>query len=44
MSADMKIGEAAKLAGLTPKTIRYYEEIELLQTPDLNSGGYRLYE
>jgi DNA-binding transcriptional MerR regulator len=30
MSAAMRIGEVAKLAGTTPRTIRYYEEIGLL--------------
>jgi len=30
MSAEMRIGEVAKLAGTTPRTIRYYEELGLL--------------
>jgi len=30
MSAELRIGEVAKLAGTTPRTIRYYEEIGLL--------------
>jgi MerR family transcriptional regulator, repressor of the yfmOP operon len=30
MSDGMRIGEVAKLAGTTPRTIRYYEEIGLL--------------
>jgi DNA-binding transcriptional MerR regulator len=30
MSGDLRIGEVAKLAGTTPRTIRYYEEIGLL--------------
>jgi len=30
MSSGMRIGEVAKLAGTTPRTIRYYEEIGLL--------------
>jgi DNA-binding transcriptional MerR regulator len=30
MSEGMRIGEVAKLAGTTPRTIRYYEEIGLL--------------
>jgi DNA-binding transcriptional MerR regulator len=30
MTAEMRIGEVAKLAGTTPRTIRYYEEIGLL--------------
>ena len=38
----MNIGEAAKQASLPPKTIRYYEEIELV-TPDRLANGYRDY-
>jgi MerR family transcriptional regulator, repressor of the yfmOP operon len=30
MSGELRIGEVAKLAGTTPRTIRYYEEIGLL--------------
>jgi len=30
MSAEMRIGEVARLAGTTPRTIRYYEELGLL--------------
>jgi MerR family transcriptional regulator, repressor of the yfmOP operon len=29
-AAELRIGEVAKLAGTTPRTIRYYEEIGLL--------------
>jgi DNA-binding transcriptional MerR regulator len=43
-STNLRIGDVAKLAGTTPRTIRYYEEIgllpEALQRP---SGGHRLY-
>jgi DNA-binding transcriptional MerR regulator len=43
-SASLRIGDVAKLAGTTPRTIRYYEEIGLLpQTPERPSGGHRLY-
>jgi DNA-binding transcriptional MerR regulator len=42
--ASLRIGDAAKLAGTTPRTIRYYEEIGLLpQAPARPSGGHRLY-
>jgi MerR family transcriptional regulator, repressor of the yfmOP operon len=41
---SLRIGEVAKLAGTTPRTIRYYEEIGLLaQAPERRSGGHRLY-
>jgi MerR family transcriptional regulator, repressor of the yfmOP operon len=41
---SLRIGDVAKLAGTTPRTIRYYEEIGLLpQTPARMSGQHRLY-
>lgn len=39
------IGEFSVMSGLTKKTLRYYDEINLLQPADINSkNGYRLYE
>ena len=43
MKADLKIGEMAKLTGLTTKTIRYYELLNLLPEPRRTESGYRLY-
>ena len=43
VSAGMKIGEVAKATGLTRKTIRYYEELELLPEPARTESGYRVY-
>ena len=43
MPGNMKIGEVAKATGLTTKTIRYYEEVELLPEPERTSSGYRVY-
>ncbi|HEY2631978.1 MAG TPA: MerR family transcriptional regulator [Solirubrobacteraceae bacterium] len=41
---SLRIGDVAKLAGTTPRTIRYYEEIGLLpNAPTRPSGGHRLY-
>jgi DNA-binding transcriptional MerR regulator len=41
----LKIGDVAKLAGVTPRTIRYYEEIGLLPAPDTREpGAHRTYE
>ena len=44
MSAEreLRIGEVAKLAGTTPRTIRYYTGEGLLPPPDLR-GKYALY-
>jgi DNA-binding transcriptional MerR regulator len=42
--APLRIGDVARLAGTTPRTIRYYEEIGLLpEAPERPSGGHRLY-
>ncbi len=42
--APLRIGDVAKLAGTTPRTIRYYEELGLLpNAPERPSGGHRLY-
>lgn len=44
VNANLRIGDVAKLAGTTPRTIRYYEEIGLLSgAPERPSGGHRLY-
>jgi DNA-binding transcriptional MerR regulator len=43
-TAALKIGDVARLAGTTPRTIRYYEEIGLLEPAgDRPSGGHRAY-
>ena len=39
----MKINEAARLAGVTERTLRYYERIGLLRPSGMTEGGYRLY-
>jgi DNA-binding transcriptional MerR regulator len=40
----VRIGSAAKQAGTTARTIRYYEEIGLLPSSDVRAGGaHRLY-
>jgi DNA-binding transcriptional MerR regulator len=39
----IKIGEFAKLAGTNLRTLRYYEEIGLLQPAARSSGGFRYY-
>lgn len=39
----MRIGELAHAAGVTAKTIRYYEGIGLLDEPERHANGYRDY-
>jgi DNA-binding transcriptional MerR regulator len=41
---ELRIGDVAKLAGTTPRTIRYYEEIGLLALPGgREPGAHRTY-
>lgn len=40
----MRIGELAERAAVTTKTIRYYESIGILPTPDRTASGYRAYD
>lgn len=38
-----RIGELAKLAGVTPDTIRYYEKQSMMDHEIRTEGGFRLY-
>ncbi|WP_445664693.1 MerR family transcriptional regulator [Fodinibius sp. AD559] len=38
-----KIGEVAKRADVNKETVRYYEERELIPTPDRRRSGYRIF-
>ena len=38
-----KIGKTAELAGTTARTIKWYEELQLLPQGERTSGGFRLY-
>ncbi len=40
----MRIHEAAAEVGLTPRSVRYYEEIGLLRPAARSEGDYRLYD
>jgi DNA-binding transcriptional MerR regulator len=40
----LKIGRVANAAGLTAKTIRYYELLGLLPKPARTESGYRVYD
>lgn len=43
MRERLRIGEVAKLVGVTPKTVRHYEKIGLLKQAERSGSGYRLY-
>ena len=40
----MNISEAARLSGLSSKTIRYYEDIGLVAPAERADNGYRQYQ
>ncbi|MFC8411788.1 heavy metal-responsive transcriptional regulator [Arthrobacter sp. NPDC057259] len=40
----MRIGEVAKTVGMTPKTLRFYEEQGLLPPAPRGTNGYRHYD
>lgn len=39
----VKIGDLARLAQVTPRTVRFYEDLGLLQPASRSEGGFRLY-
>ncbi|MEM9009594.1 MAG: Cu(I)-responsive transcriptional regulator [Pseudomonadota bacterium] len=39
----MNIGDAASRAGLSVKTVRYYDDVGLIRPEDRSAGGYRQY-
>jgi len=39
-----KIGQLAKLADVTPDTVRYYEKQGMMLHQERSEGGYRLYD
>jgi MerR family transcriptional regulator, repressor of the yfmOP operon len=43
-SALLRIQEVAAETGLTPRSIRYYEEMGLLEPAGRSQGAYRLYD
>ena len=40
----MQIGNAARESGVPAKTIRYYEEVGLIEPARRTAGGYRVYD
>ncbi len=42
MNETLRIGDVADMFGITPKTLRHYEKLELV-VPEREENGYRLY-
>ena len=40
---EYTVKELSKISGISTRTLRYYDQIELLVPPRLNSNGYRIY-
>lgn len=41
---EYTVKQLAEIAGVSPRTLRYYDEIGLLKPARFNSSGYRIYE
>lgn len=44
MRERLRIGEVARLVGVTTKTVRHYEKVGLLGEPKRSEAGYRLFD
>src|SRR5690606_22338691 len=44
MTDFYRVAEFARLAGITVRTLQYYDRIDLLKPSDTTEGGHRLYE
>ena len=44
VAATLRIGDVAERAGVTPRTIRYYEELGLLPPAEREHGKHRTYD
>jgi len=40
---EYTVNELSKILGISTRTLRYYDQIELLVPPRLSSSGYRIY-
>ena len=40
---EYTVRQLAKMAGVTPRTLRYYDEIGLLKPARVRPNGYRIY-
>lgn len=43
MNSTLTIGQLSKMTGVPTKTIRFYESIKLLASPERLENGYRVY-
>jgi len=43
VSGPLTIGDTARMTGVPAKTIRYYEQIDLIPRAERGANGYRLY-
>lgn len=43
MALEYTVQKLGKLAGITTRTLRYYDEINILKPARINSSGYRIY-
>ena len=44
MAEAVQIGKAAKQAGISVDTIRFYQKLGLIEIPSRSAGGYRLFD
>ena len=44
MAINLTVGRLARIGGVTPKTVRYYESLGLLPAVRRAENGYRLYD
>jgi hypothetical protein len=44
VTGTVHIGKAAKVAGVSVDTIRFYQEIGLIKSAGRSAGGYRLFD
>lgn len=40
---EYSVHKLARMAGISPRTLRYYDEIDILKPARINSSGYRIY-
>ena len=40
---EYTVSKLAKISGVSARTLRYYDEINLLKPKRVNSSGYRIY-